>query len=142
MNPSGRGQSDPAGRLKPEKDRKDVDQAKREQYVKVLLEMRMELESEFQKVSAGARMRDAEDAKDPVDLADSSYSADYSIARGETITRQIKEIDEAMARIREGSYGICAQCGEEIPEGRLQVRPIARFCAQCKENLEKRGEKP
>ncbi len=119
-----------------------MDPTKREQHLKELLEMRMELESEFQRISAGVRTRDSEDTKDPVDLADSSYSADYSIARGETITSRIKEIDEAITRIREESYGICAQCGEEIPEGRLQVRPIARFCAQCKENLEKRGEKP
>jgi len=119
-----------------------MDQGKFEEYLKVLLEMRMELASEFHKVTEKAKIGDVEEKIDPIDLADSSYSADYSIARGETITSRIKEIDEAIVRIREGSYGICVECGEDIPEGRLQVRPIARYCAQCKENLEKRGERP
>lgn len=118
-----------------------MDQEKLTHYLKVLFEARMELASALQKASEGAKIGDSDEIKDPVDLADCSYSADYSIARGETLTFHIREIDEAIVRIREGSYGICAECGEEIPEGRLQVRPIARFCTQCKENLEKRGEK-
>jgi len=131
-----------AGGLQKGWDTKDMDQGKFEEYLKVLLEMRMELASEFHKVTEKAKIGDVEEKIDPIDLADSSYSADYSIARGETITSRIKEIDEAIVRIREGSYGICVECGEDIPEGRLQVRPIARYCAQCKENLEKRGERP
>ena len=119
-----------------------MDKEKLEKYLKMLLEMRMELASEFQRASEGARIADSEERKDPVDLADSSSQADYSIARGETLASRIREIDEAIGWIKEGVYGICAECGDEIPEGRLQVRPIARFCAQCKENLEKRGEKP
>lgn len=117
-----------------------MDQGKSDRYLKVLFEMRLELASELQRASEGTKVADSEETKDPVDLADTSYTADYSIARVETIRSRIREIDDAIEWIREGSYGVCAQCEEEIPEGRLQVRPTARFCAQCKENLEKRGE--
>ncbi|MBN2720653.1 MAG: TraR/DksA C4-type zinc finger protein [Proteobacteria bacterium] len=119
-----------------------MDQEKREHYLKVLLQMRMELALELQRASEGARSGDDKEAKDPADMADSSYAADYSLARGETLNSRIREIDEAVERIRDGSYGVCIECGELIPEGRLQVRPVARYCAHCKENLEKRGEKP
>jgi DnaK suppressor protein len=118
-----------------------MEQQKLEQYLKALLEMRMELASELQRVSAGAKNRDNVDAMDSVDLADSSYNAEYSLARGAEINSRIREIDEAISRIREGNYGICAVCDMDIPEGRLKVRPNAQFCAQCKEDLEEKGVK-
>jgi DnaK suppressor protein len=117
-----------------------MDQERRERYKKTLLEMRMELASELHRVSNGAKDRDNTDAMDSLDLADASYSNDTNLARVEMLNLRIKEIDEALERIRDESYGICNVCGEDIPEGRLQVRPIARYCAQCKEDLEKRGE--
>lgn len=102
--------------------------------------MRMELTSDLQKVSNGAKDRDSNDAMDSLDMAGSSYSNDTNMARVEVLNLRIREIDEALERINDESYGICGVCGEDIPEGRLQVRPIARYCAQCKEDLEKRGE--
>jgi DnaK suppressor protein len=117
-----------------------MDHEKLEHFRKVLLETRMELTSELQKNSEETRNRDNMEAMDSADLADSSYSADYSLARVEAINSRIKEIDKAIERIREGNYGICELCGEDIPEGRLQVWPNARYCAQCKEDLEKKGE--
>jgi DnaK suppressor protein len=117
-----------------------MDQEKLEQYRKTLLEMRMELASEMQRISNGAKDRDNREAMDSVDLADSSYTSDTSLARVGVLNQRVREIDEALERIRDETYGICGVCGEDIPEGRLQVRPIARYCAQCKEDLEKRGE--
>jgi len=109
-------------------------------YKKKLLETRMDLMAELQRVTNGQKNKDRTEAKDPVDLADASYSADYSLAWTEKINRRIREVDESLARIKEGTYGICEVCGEDIPEGRLEVRPNAKYCAQCKEDLEKRGE--
>ncbi|UCG38429.1 MAG: TraR/DksA C4-type zinc finger protein [bacterium] len=111
-----------------------------EKYRKMLLEMRQEYQAELQKVSNEEKNRDRTEAKDSVDQADSNYSVDYQMARTEKINRGIKEVDEALNRIRNGEYGVCQVCGDEIPEGRLQVRPNALYCAQCKEDLEKRGE--
>ncbi len=42
-------------------------------------------------------------------------------------------IDAALARIKSGSYGICAKCGEEIPEKRLIALPYATTCVNCAE---------
>ena len=111
-----------------------------EKYKKKLLEERMDLLSELQRVTSGEKNKDRTEAKDPVDLADASYSADYSLAWTEKLNRRIREIDESLDRIKDGSYGICQVCGEDIPAARLEVRPKAKYCAQCKEDLEKRGE--
>jgi DnaK suppressor protein len=117
-----------------------MDEKKLEEFKKKLLEERMDLLAELQKVTNGEKTKDMVEAMDSVDLADASYSADYTLAWTEKINRRIREIDEALERIKEGTYGICQQCGEDIPEERLEIRPKAKYCAQCKEDLEKRGE--
>lgn len=49
----------------------------------------------------------------------------------EDTSREIADIDAALARIREGSYGRCTACGEEISAQRLEVLPFARTCIDC-----------
>ena len=44
-----------------------------------------------------------------------------------------KTYDDALARWDAGDYGICANCGRPIPQGRLEVRPFARLCVPCAE---------
>ncbi|OWY62261.1 hypothetical protein B7486_59390 [cyanobacterium TDX16] len=44
----------------------------------------------------------------------------------------VEEIDAALERIEDGSYGVCAQCGKNIPKERLRALPQAALCVQCK----------
>jgi DnaK suppressor protein len=48
----------------------------------------------------------------------------------------IKQIDIALDKIREGSFGICEECAADIGETRLKVLPFARFCRECQETFE------
>lgn len=50
----------------------------------------------------------------------------------------LNDIDAALARIRDGGYGTCMNCGEPIPSGRLAAQPTARYCLECQESFEKR----
>jgi DnaK suppressor protein len=50
--------------------------------------------------------------------------------------RQIKEIDAALARLADSTYGICEECSEEIPYKRLKVRPMTTLCVDCKSQQE------
>ena len=50
---------------------------------------------------------------------------------------KLRNIDEALLRLDEGEYGICEECEEEIPLGRLKIVPFARHCVKCKADLEK-----
>jgi DnaK suppressor protein len=44
----------------------------------------------------------------------------------------VEEIDRALAKIDEGTYGVCEQCGEQIPKERLRALPYAALCVRCK----------
>ncbi len=48
----------------------------------------------------------------------------------------INKIDLALEKIESGDYGTCELCGEPISSGRLQARPVAQFCIDCKTDLE------
>ncbi|MCP4643844.1 MAG: TraR/DksA family transcriptional regulator [bacterium] len=60
-----------------------------------------------------------------------------NIASGES--EWLYEISAALKRVREGTFGDCEGCGEEIPRKRLEVFPSARHCIECKSKLEKDG---
>jgi len=48
----------------------------------------------------------------------------------------VADIDQALLRIKEGSYGICARCGQPIDERRLEAVPTARYDAKCQSIIE------
>jgi DnaK suppressor protein len=50
--------------------------------------------------------------------------------------RQLKEIDAALSRLDENTYGVCDECGQEIPYKRLKVRPMTTLCVPCKSRQE------
>ncbi|MGV3655858.1 MAG: TraR/DksA family transcriptional regulator [Noviherbaspirillum sp.] len=74
------------------------------------------------------------------DAADSSF-ANLEVDLGNAaVTRDIRElraIQTARARIDNGSYGSCAECGNPIPVERLKAQPTAERCAPCQERYEK-----
>ena len=51
--------------------------------------------------------------------------------------QSLRDISEALKRIDSGDYGFCGDCGDVIPEKRLQIRPTALFCILCSSKLEK-----
>jgi DnaK suppressor protein len=54
------------------------------------------------------------------------------------LTRTLANVDAALAAMRQGSYGICVECGEPIASKRLQTIPWASHCIRCQEVLEHR----
>jgi DnaK suppressor protein len=48
----------------------------------------------------------------------------------------IWKIKDALHRIEEGTYGICEECGEDIPMARLKARPVTNYCLDCKTLME------
>ena len=68
-------------------------------------------------------------------LADAAAAMDVAMVIRES--RELQEIEAALARIAEGSYGICTDCGEEIGRTRLQAYPAAERCLPCQEKSER-----
>ncbi|MBP2686183.1 MAG: molecular chaperone DnaK, partial [Deltaproteobacteria bacterium] len=51
--------------------------------------------------------------------------------------RKLAQIDDALDRIEENTYGLCEECGIKIPKARLKVLPFAIFCVECQEKNER-----
>ena len=52
------------------------------------------------------------------------------------LEQALKEVEESLARISEGAYGVCRECGKDIAEPRLMARPSSILCITCQERLE------
>ncbi len=51
----------------------------------------------------------------------------------------LEQVNDALHKIENGTYGICEQCGKKISIKRLEAKPWARYCVKCREELEKSG---
>lgn len=74
--------------------------------------------------------------KDSVDMSLQDVNQELALRLGERESRMVADIDQALLRIEEGSYGTCARCDKEIPLARLEALPTARHCAPCQEIIE------
>lgn len=74
--------------------------------------------------------------KDPYGTASLTHDEEVSAAVVDHRARQLEQIDRAIADIDAGRYGICRECGEEIPKARLKVMPFATRCVACQARLE------
>jgi DnaK suppressor protein len=74
---------------------------------------------------------------DIYDQASSERDRELGLLLGDREREKVHAIDEALLRIKENEYGICEECEEEIPLGRLKAMPFARHCVKCKSDLEK-----
>ncbi|MBA2297832.1 MAG: TraR/DksA C4-type zinc finger protein [Actinobacteria bacterium] len=62
------------------------------------------------------------------DAASETYERELDEGLEEDAQTQLREVDDALARIEEGSYGTCTACGKEIPAERLEAVPWTKLC--------------
>ncbi|MFH0959821.1 MAG: TraR/DksA C4-type zinc finger protein [Pseudomonadota bacterium] len=79
---------------------------------------------------------DAIEKGDEIDLATGEISRELDAKISMRQHRQLKEIEDALERIRLGDYGLCEECGEPIPEQRLRLFPAAPLCVRCQEEMD------
>ncbi len=70
---------------------------------------------------------------DLIDQANADAEAELQIRLHQTDGRLLRAIEEALARMRHGTYGMCVECGHAITRARLRAVPWARHCRHCKE---------
>jgi DnaK suppressor protein len=93
------------------------------------------------------QQRRLESARDVGDQALMDLDRELGISLMEMRNRRRQAIDEALTRLTEGTYGICAECGVEISERRLEAVPFAKLCVECQareellEKIEKEEER-
>jgi RNA polymerase-binding protein DksA len=72
------------------------------------------------------------------DTATVTYDRELDYTLEENEERVLSEIDAALKRIEDGTYGTCTNCGKQIPEERLEARPWATLCIDCQRERERR----
>ncbi|MEZ4598741.1 MAG: TraR/DksA C4-type zinc finger protein [Syntrophotaleaceae bacterium] len=108
---------------------------------KHLLARREELLTEFRDRSAAAAALIDQGVPDVGDMSLTDILQDTLHLLSESTREEIMRIDEALDRIENGEYGLCQSCGEPIATERLEIRPHARYCVDCKEELEREQAK-
>ncbi|MBI2123176.1 MAG: TraR/DksA C4-type zinc finger protein [Armatimonadetes bacterium] len=75
--------------------------------------------------------------EDLADVASSTFEREKGLALESSVQAMLTQVEEALGRIEEGTYGICQRCGDPIDAARLRVLPYATLCIRCKELEEK-----
>jgi len=88
------------------------------------------LRSDFRSVVDASRDTNADDEHDP-EGATIAFERSQVDALIRQATQHLAEVEAALSRLDDGSYGRCEVCGDAIAAGRMEVRPTARTCVGC-----------
>ena len=99
-------------------------------------EIMREIEGNLGQSLTEDQQRRLESARDVGDQALMDLDRELGISLMEMRNRKRQAIDEALTRLNEGTYGICAECGIEVSEKRLEAVPFAKLCVQCQSRQE------
>lgn len=85
-----------------------------------------------------SRWRDGGFDDDPADSGSANLERDRAQSLSGYARRTLEAVDNALARMDDGLYGICEQCGTAIERDRLEALPYATLCMECKRGQERR----
>jgi DnaK suppressor protein len=114
-----------------------------------LTELRGELEADVLHLKEEIRdaeqeivglLRDGGDGagNDQADVGSTTLERDHEMSLARNAADMLDQIERALAKIDDGTYGVCESCGKAIGKGRLQAFPRATLCVSCKEREERR----
>jgi DnaK suppressor protein len=109
-------------------------------YESKLQEILKELVGGVEKSIKSGREESVEPAADISDGATQAYSRQLMSDLGEQEWQKLKQVEDALGKIKSGQYGTCNRCEEPIPEARLEIVPFAQYCVQCLSEIEKEKE--
>ncbi len=107
---------------------------------RILMERRDEIAGEVQNkirhVRTGAGQMPAHRSADQAENSETDIQDDIEFALIQMKAETLTKIAAALARLEEGTYGYCYECGDEIAEHRLRALPFAARCKECEEVFE------
>lgn len=106
-------------------------------FTKILEDRRNEILDQAATMKEPVYTIEVEDLPDEVDLASSESDQSMNIRLRDREQTLLKKINKALDKIKEGTYGTCETCGEEISVRRLEARPVTDLCIRCKEEQER-----
>lgn len=114
-----------------------MDKKKIEYFKRRLLNKQEELLRVVTKSEQDGREADEEATQDIADKAANSYTKEFLFGETHNYRSLLQLVDEALDRIKEGTYGECTSCHEELQQKRLEAVPWTRYCIACQEKREK-----
>jgi RNA polymerase-binding transcription factor DksA len=73
----------------------------------------------------------------PAELGTETFERELRVTTLTMVEEELREVDDALRRLADGTYGMCEACGRPIEEARLQAKPAARFCVEDQARLER-----
>lgn len=99
---------------------------------KAVLERRLtELQDRRERIARHTRHRDEPLPPDFAEQAVELENGETLVALDREVTAEIREIERALRRVADGTYGSCTECGDAIAEQRLKALPFAGLCIEC-----------
>ena len=103
----------------------------------MLLKKREDLVLEISRRSKASTESSVQDIGDILDSVSEERTRELDLILTDREKRKLAQIDDALDRIEENTYGLCEECGIKIPKARLKVLPFAIFCVECQEKNER-----
>jgi len=114
-----------------------MDRKKLETFRKQLAEKQEELLRAVSKTDQDGREADEEGTQDLADKAANAYTKEFLFHQSNDNRHMLTLVGEALERTKNGSYGVCVECGQEVQSKRLEAVPWARHCIECQEKQDK-----
>lgn len=108
-----------------------------EPYKRMLELRRKEILQTLSKANAERLVAPSDAPKDVGDQSALNFSREFSFQQNSHNRQLLRRIEAALERIRVGSFGECAACGDQINGRRLEAMPFATYCRECQERLER-----
>src|SRR6059036_3752713 len=108
-----------------------------QQHEDALRKKQNELLDSYERDKAAGNAQPDDGIQDLADKAASAYSKELNFSLSDAERNSLKLVEEALDRVREGTFGSCSNCGNTIGEKRLQAIPWTAYCIDCQELVEK-----
>ena len=99
-------------------------------------ELQAQVQGKIRDVRSAGEVTKVNDVFDAVESSEADIQEDIELALIQMKSETLNKINDALARLEQGDYGYCFDCGEEIAEKRLRALPFAVRCKDCEEARE------
>ncbi|MCM8795608.1 MAG: TraR/DksA family transcriptional regulator [Candidatus Omnitrophica bacterium] len=115
------------------------------EFKKIILKRKEEILEEIKHLSEETLKKSPKDAAGDIsgytyhmaDVATDTYDREFSLGLASNERELLYELDDALKKIEDGTFGICEECKTLITKNRLKAIPFARLCVRCQQKKEK-----
>lgn len=116
------------------------------EFKRIIFKRKEEIDDEIKHISEDTLKKSQKDASGDIsgytyhmaDVATDNYDREFSLGLVSNDRKSLYELEDALKRVEDGSYGICQECKSFIAKTRLKAVPQARLCVKCQQKKEKK----